>query len=87
MFLYKEPEVMEHNFIFIESILYNYTGDRDEPQHIHVERDDNVAKFWFNLTRLKSSGGFSRKEINRIHQIIEEHHNQLVEGWHEYFGH
>ena len=23
-----------------------YAGDRDEPPHIHVERDDNIAKFW-----------------------------------------
>ena len=44
-----------------------YAGDRDEPQHIHVERDDDVAKFWLNPIRLQSSGGFSRKEINRMH--------------------
>ncbi len=64
-----------------------YAGDRDEPQHIHVERDDNVAKFWLTPIRLQSSGGFTRREINRINQLIEEHHDQLVEDWHEYFGH
>ncbi len=25
--------------------LFFYAGDRDEPPHVHVERDDNVAKF------------------------------------------
>ena len=44
-----------------------YAGDRDEPQHIHVERDDDVAKFWLDPIRLQSNGGFSRKEINRMH--------------------
>ena len=31
-------------------------------------------------------GGFSRKEISRIQQIIQEHQVQLMEGWNEYFG-
>ena len=63
-----------------------YAGDRDEPLHIHVERDDNVAKFWLIPTRLQSSGGFARREINRRHQLIMEYQGQLVEEWHEYFG-
>ncbi|MCP4624803.1 MAG: DUF4160 domain-containing protein [bacterium] len=63
-----------------------FAGDRNEPEHIHIERDDNVAKFWLIPIRLQSSGGFTRREINRIHQLITEHHNQLVEDWHEYFG-
>ena len=63
-----------------------YTGDRDEPQHIHVERDDKIAKFWLNPIRLQSSGGFSRNEIIRIQQIIQEHQIQLIEVWNEYFG-
>ena len=45
-----------------------YAGDRNEPQHIHVERDENLAKFWLRPTRLQSSGGFARREINRIHE-------------------
>ena len=63
-----------------------FAGDRDEPIHIHVERDDKVAKFWLDLVRLQASGGFSRNELNRIQRTIEDHHNELVEAWHEYFG-
>lgn len=63
-----------------------YAGDRNEQKHIHVERDDNVVKFWLIPIRLQSSGGFTRREINRTHQSIEEHHDQIVEAWHEYFG-
>jgi hypothetical protein len=63
-----------------------YDGDRDEPLRIHVERDDNVTKFWLTPIRLQNSGGFKRREINRIYRIIEENHDQLVEGWHEYLG-
>jgi hypothetical protein len=66
--------------------LFFYAGDRDEPQHIHVERNDKIAKFWLDPVRLQSSGGFSRMEISRIQKIINQHHPRLVEVWHEYFG-
>lgn len=63
-----------------------YAGDRDEPQHVHVERDDNIAKYWLDPIRLQRSGGFSRAEIGKIRKIIEENHDHLVEAWNEYFG-
>jgi len=57
-----------------------------EPSHIHVERDDNLAKFWLDPVRLQSSGGFSRHEIARIQVIILEHQQQLQEAWYGYFN-
>ena len=67
-----------HRFFF-------YASDRDEPAHIHVERDDNVAKFWLDPVRLQSSGGFSRVELNQIERLVIEHRQQLLEAWNEYF--
>ena len=32
-----------------------YAGDRDEPPHIHIESDENVAKFWLDPVRLQRS--------------------------------
>ena len=63
-----------------------YAGDRDEPHHIHVERDDKVAKYWVDPIRLQNSGGFSRVELNQIHSIIAENRDFLMEAWDEYFG-
>ena len=63
-----------------------YAGDRHEPQHIHVESGDNIAKFWLDPVRFQRSGGFNRVEISRIHKIINEHQLQLLEAWDEYFG-
>ena len=62
-----------------------YAGDRDEPAHIHVERDEQRAKFWLVPVRLQSSRGFSRQELHRMQQIIEEQSAQLVRSWDEYF--
>ena len=62
-----------------------YAGDREEPPHIHVERDDNIAKFWLEPVRLQNSGGFSRREINRIRRLIEDNQQGILEGWYEFF--
>lgn len=63
-----------------------YAGDRNEPQHIHVERDDKVAKFWLDPIRMQRSGGFNRREIRQIRTIIEEHRTVFLEAWNEYFS-
>ena len=64
---------------------YFYAGDVGEPPHVHVERDDCEAKFWLDPVRLEDSRGFHRKEINRIRDLIEEHREQLMESWNEFF--
>jgi hypothetical protein len=63
-----------------------YAGDSDEPHHIHVERDDKVAKYWLDPIRLQNSGGFNRFELKQIRSIIEENLESLLERWNEFFG-
>jgi hypothetical protein len=63
-----------------------YASDRDEPHHVHVEREDNVAKYWLDPIRLQSSEGFNRLELRRVRAIINENHINLMEAWNEYFG-
>ena len=63
-----------------------YAGDSDEPPHTHVERYANIAKFWVEPVRLQNSGGFSRTEINRIQNLVEENRVALLERWNEFFS-
>ncbi len=63
-----------------------YAGDHDEPEHVHVERDENVAKFWLDPVRLQRSGGFSSSEINRIQKLVEDNREDLITSWNEYFS-
>ena len=62
-----------------------YAGDREEPPHVHVQRDNRVAKFWLEPVRLQASGGMSRREIRRIAATVDEHRARLTESWHAYF--
>lgn len=63
-----------------------YSGDRTEPPHVHIERDKSEAKFWLSPVRLQGNQGFSRAEINRIQRLVEQHQEQLLRGWNEFFG-
>lgn len=65
---------------------YFYSSDGVEPIHVHVERDEHVAKFWLEPVRLQGSGGFRPAEITRIIAIVEEYREDLVGAWNEYFG-
>ncbi len=63
-----------------------YAGDKNEPVHIHVERDNNIAKFWLNPVRLQNSGGFNRKELSTVQMLILKHQQEMIEAWNEYFS-
>ena len=62
-----------------------YAGDWNEPPHIHIERDDDMAKFWLKPIRLHNSGGFSRSEIARLAVLVTERQDELLEAWNAYF--
>lgn len=63
-----------------------YAGDRGEPPHIHVERENCTAKFWLGPVRLARSGGFTSRELNRIRELVEENQSLLRGKWNEYFA-
>ena len=66
--------------------LFIYAGDRDEPPHVHVERENKSAKLWLDPIKIHTSGGFSKTEINRIIKLVEENGEKLLRGWDEYFN-
>ncbi len=60
--------------------------DRGEPAHVHVRRENNVAKYWLDPVALADSGGFGRAELNRIAILTSENRNFFLEQWNEFFG-
>ena len=62
-----------------------YSGDRNEPPHVHVERDDRSGKFWLDPVRIQESGGLSRGDIQRIIRLVEAHQATLIGAWNDYF--
>jgi hypothetical protein len=66
--------------------IFFFAGDRNEPKHVHIEREDKVAKFWLEPVRLHEGGGFSRPELLRLHALVRTNAEQLLEAWNAYFA-
>jgi hypothetical protein len=62
--------------------IYFYSHEPNEPPHVHVDRDDQSAKFWLNPVGLARSA----RELRRIEEIVGEHQSEFLEAWNGYFG-
>lgn len=63
-----------------------YSLEGNEPPHIHVERGDDVAKYWLTPVQLAESHGFRSHELNRVRAMVIEHRTTFLEAWHAHFG-
>ena len=61
--------------------LYFYSYDCGERKHVHVDRENLSAKFWFDSISLFENHGFNRKELRDIEQIIEDNLDTLNHEW------
>jgi 3-methyladenine DNA glycosylase AlkD len=66
--------------------VYFHSHEPNEPPHVHVDRDDLSAKFWLNPVALARNLGFAAPELRRIHRLVAENQELLLEKWHERFG-
>jgi Domain of unknown function (DUF4160) len=65
--------------------MYFYSHEPNEPPHVHVDRDDQSAKFWLAPIALAVNLGFSPAELRRLGRLVAEHQDLLLEKWHERF--
>ncbi|MCR4318353.1 MAG: DUF4160 domain-containing protein [Planctomycetes bacterium] len=65
---------------------YFYAGDRGEPAHSHVKRDNAEAKFWLSPVRLSWNRGFQSAELRQIEKLTEENETKLLEAWNDFFN-
>ena len=65
--------------------MYFVSHDLNEPPHIHVDRDEQSAKFWLAPVALARNLGFSAVELRRIQRLVADNEAQLLEAWNEYF--
>ena len=63
---------------------YFWSYDCAEPRHIHVQRDNRQAKFWFDPVLLEESYGFRGKELREIERVIVANIVLLREAWDEH---
>lgn len=63
-----------------------YSNENGEPTHIHIQRENMLAKFWLEPVSLASSTRFPPKELRKIQQLVIEHKDTFLGAWNEYFN-
>ena len=66
--------------------VYFYSHDLNEPPHVHVDRDDQSAKFWLDPISLARNLGFKSKELRIIERLLVENEASLGAAWREHLG-
>jgi Domain of unknown function (DUF4160) len=63
-----------------------FSNEGTEAPHVHVQREQRLAKFLLEPVTLVSSTGFAAHELGIILQMVAEHRDQFLEAWHAFFG-
>ncbi|MEP1446225.1 MAG: DUF4160 domain-containing protein [Paraglaciecola sp.] len=57
-----------------------------EPAHLHTQRENMLTKFWVKPSTLASSTRFSRIELRKLQQLVDENKEAFWEVWNEHFS-
>ena len=63
-----------------------YSFDCNEPEHVHVQRESKVCKYWLSPLALARNDGFSARELNQIRVQIALNLDKILEAWDEHCG-
>ena len=63
-----------------------YSNENGEPAHIHIQRENMLAKFWLQPVVLASSTRFSSKELRKLEVLVNENKITFLEAWNEHFS-
>jgi hypothetical protein len=62
-----------------------YSNEGEDPPHIHVRREDRIAKFWLEPVELAASKRFASHELREIMAIVLQRREEFIEAWNEHF--
>ena len=63
-----------------------YSDEGSEPCHTHIKKGGGRGKWWLEpAPKEEYAYGFTIQERRQIKRIIEEHQQQLINTWYEYF--
>lgn len=62
-----------------------FSGDRNEPPHVHVKKGAGDGKIWLEPVTIEYLFDFKVKEEKRILEIVHLHKEEFLRKWYEYF--
>lgn len=64
---------------------YFFSLEGNEPPHVHVRKGGGKAKFWLLPVELVHSRGLTKAELRRARELAQEHAEDFINRWEEYF--
>jgi len=62
-------------------------GNPREPLHVHVRKDDAIAKFWMEPTvSLAESHSMGSAELKELLEVVAKNKDLIKRSWNEFFG-
>ena len=65
-------------------VFFFYSLENNEPPHIHIRRDTQLAKFCLNPVSLAYNRRYPTPEVTHLRKLVEEHRELLLRSWHGY---
>ena len=59
-----------------------YSFDCNVSEHVHVQREIRVCKYWRTPVALARNDGFSARELNQIRDEVVRNVEKILEAWH-----
>jgi len=63
-----------------------FSNEGGEPVHIHVESDDQYAKYWLDPVQLAKSVGYNARELNEVRRLVTKNEEAFKVRWNEHFN-
>lgn len=77
---------MSPRAILINGFDFFFYSMEEARRHIHVEKGENVAKFWLEpIIEIAYNYGFNSREIKFIIQTVTENEREINDKWNSHF--
>lgn len=65
---------------------FYFFSREEERRHVHVVSAEGEAKFWIDPSvELATSSGLTKRQVNYLHKVVEEHRDEIGEAWQGHF--
>lgn len=63
-----------------------FSNEGNEPPHVHIRKAEKECKFWIETAELAYNDGMTSTEVRRLRDVVDEHRDEFLRRWHDYFG-
>ncbi len=65
---------------------YFFFSREESRMHVHITSGDGEAKFWLEpKIELANNYHYSRKHLKKVESFIEDHYDEIISAWKQYF--